>query len=288
MKATLYALGTIALWSTLASLSVSLAHVPPFLLTGLALLLGSVVSLPLMRFDWRQWRVPGSTLALGVYGLFGYHFCLFMALQTAPPVQANLVNYLWPLLLVVLAPVLLPGIRLRPLHLLAAVLGFGGAAVAIVGGSGAGTATWSWGYVPAFGAAIVWSSYSLLCKRVQSFPTAVIGLFALLSGLLALLCHALLEPAVVLSAADWGHIALMGLGPLGVAFFLWDKALKLGDARQIGVLSYLTPLCSTTLLLLYRGQALTWNVLLAAVLIISAALLGARAARQGVAVSVAP
>ena len=96
MHANLYALGAIALWATLASLGVSLRHVPPFLLTGLALVIGSVPAWPLMR----QWKVPGTTLALGIYGLFGFHFLLFIALRHAPPVEANLVNYLWPLLIV--------------------------------------------------------------------------------------------------------------------------------------------------------------------------------------------
>jgi drug/metabolite transporter (DMT)-like permease len=105
VSATLLALGAIALWATLASLGVALAHVPPFLLTGLALVIGSVPAWPLAR----QWRVPASTLALGVYGLFGFHFLLFIALRNAPPVEANLVNYLWPLLIVVLAPLFLPG-----------------------------------------------------------------------------------------------------------------------------------------------------------------------------------
>ena len=128
MTANLLALGAIALWSMLASLGVSLAHVPPFLLTGLALLVGSVVALPLSRFDFRQWRVPPTTLLLGVYGLFGYHFLLFMAFQHAPPVQANLVNYLWPLGIVLMAPLILPGVRLGPAHVLAALAGFAGAA----------------------------------------------------------------------------------------------------------------------------------------------------------------
>ena len=126
----LCALGAIALWATLASLGVALAHVPPFLLTGLALVVGSAPSWPLAR----QWRVPASTLLLGVSGLFGYHFLLFVALRTAPPLEANLVNYLWPLLIVVLAPRILRGIALRPVHVLAAVAGFAGAALAIVGG----------------------------------------------------------------------------------------------------------------------------------------------------------
>jgi drug/metabolite transporter (DMT)-like permease len=279
---TLLALATIALWSTLASLGVALGHVPPLLLTGLSLLIGSLIALPLSGFRLARWKVPLSTLALGVYGLFSYHFLLFMALQHAPAVQANLVNYLWPLMMVVLAPVILPGLNLRLLHILAAALGFAGAAVVILGGaagssgSGADTA-WAWGYLPALGAAFVWATYSLLIKRVAPFPTAAIGGFALASGLLALLCHTLMEPAVTLSPHDWLLILLIGLGPLGGAFFLWDKALKLGDARHIGILSYLTPLLSTTLLMTVTGKALSWPVVLAALMIVAAAWLGARA-----------
>ncbi|MFM8574926.1 MAG: DMT family transporter, partial [Limnohabitans sp.] len=130
----LLALGAILLWASLAMLGVRLAHLPPFWLTGVALLIGSAIALPLSRLDWTQWRVPLRTLALGVYGLFGFHFLLFIALRHAPPVQANLVNYLWPLGMVVLAPVLLPGTPLTLRQLLAALLGFAGAALAITGG----------------------------------------------------------------------------------------------------------------------------------------------------------
>ncbi len=281
MRANLYALGAIALWTTLAALGVSLRHVPPFLLTGIALLIGSIPSWPLFR----QWKVTPKVLALGVYGLFGYHFLLFIALRMAPPVEANLVNYLWPLFMVVLAPLFLPDVRLKAAHVAAGLLGFAGAALAILGsgstGGGAGGSGWSWGYLPALGAAFIWSSYSLLTKRTesrgQSFPTAAIGLFGLVSGVLSLLCHAALEPAVDLAARDWVLLAIMGLGPLGAAFFLWDKALKLGDPRQIGILSYITPLASTSLLLVVSGRDFTWSIALAAALIIGAAVLGTRA-----------
>ncbi|NML48662.1 DMT family transporter [Ramlibacter sp. G-1-2-2] len=271
MHPNLYALGAIALWASLATLGVSLRHVPPFLLTGLALVIGSVPAWPLVK----QWKVPPRTLALGIYGLFGYHFLLFIALRIAPPVEANLVNYLWPLFIVVLAPLFLPGLQLKPAHVLAALAGFAGAAVAILGGGGA-QGKWSWGYLPALGAAFMWASYSLGTRRVAAFPTAAIGLFGLVSGLLSLACHWWLEPAVELAPRDWLLVAVMGLGPLGAAFFLWDKALKGGDARQIGILSYITPLASTTLLVLATGRGFSASIVLAAALIIGAAVLGTR------------
>ena len=281
LSPTQLALAAIALWSSLAALGTLLAHVPPFLLTGLALLIGSIPAWPF----YRQWRVSSATLALGIYGLFGYHFLLFMALRYAPPVEANLVNYLWPLNIVLMAPVFLPGVKLTATHFVAAYAGFAGAAVAILGDSWmAGTLNdkgFAWGYLLAAVAAFVWSSYSLMGKRLtlagRGSPTAAIGLFGLVSGVLSLLCHALLEAPVALNPRDWLLLAAMGLGPLGAAFFLWDAALKSGDARRIGILSYITPLASTVLLLLVTGRPLSWGIGLATVLILGAAVLGSRA-----------
>ncbi len=278
MQATFLALAAIALWGSLAPLGVSLGHVPPFLLTGCGLLIGSLIGLVLSRGRVQQWKVPAPTLVLGVYGLFGFHFLLFIALRHAPPVQANLVNYLWPLGIVLMAPLFLPGMRLHGLHIAAAFLGFAGAALAIVGGRDL-QGGFAWGYLPALASAFIWASYSLLTRRVPAFPSAAIGLFGLVSGLLSLLCHALLETPVDLSAHDWALLAAMGLGPLGGAFYLWDAALKRGDARQIGVLSFLTPLLSTLALLWLRGEWPSASVALAAVMIVGAAVLGARAGK---------
>jgi len=284
MQSDLLALAAIALWSTLATLGVKLGHVPPFLLTGIALLTGSLISLPLARWKVAQWKVPLPTFCIGVAGLFGYHFLLFMALRSAPAVEANLVNYLWPLGIVVLGPVFFPGNRLRWHHILAALAGFTGAAIAIVGrgdtglawsGAGSGAGFHS-GYLLAAAGALVWSCYSLMTRRLPRFPTAAVGGFAAASGLLALLCHVLLEPAVTLSVRDSVLLAVLGLGPLGGAFYLWDAALKRGEPRRIGLLAFATPILSTVLLLLSTGQGLHWNVGLAALLVVGGALWGSR------------
>jgi drug/metabolite transporter (DMT)-like permease len=283
-RANLLALGAIGLWASLAALGVQLGHLPPLLLTGIGLLVGSVPS----WHRWREWRVAPGTLALGVYGLFCYHFLLFVALQHAPPVEANLVNYLWPLLIVVLAPGLLAGVVLRPVHVVAAVFGFAGAALAILGGREAGALDGSGpgaigGYLAAAGSAFIWATYSLATRRLsdrgQGFPTAAIGLFGLVSGLLSLLCHLLLEPRVALGARELALLAAMGLGPLGASFYLWDAALKRGDPRMIGVLSYLTPLGSTLCLVATTGRAFTLSLLAAALMITAAAAMAARAGR---------
>ncbi|MBP6717252.1 MAG: DMT family transporter [Rhodoferax sp.] len=290
MKASVYALCAIALWASLAALALSLRHVPAFFLTGVCLMMGSVLAWPAVLRRPSLWRMPLGTLVFGVLSLFGYHFLLFMGLRLAPAVEVNLINYLWPLFLVVLAPLYLPAMQLRPVHLIAAAMGFGGAIMAIWGartGSTpvANTASPVLGYLLALGAAWAWANYSLQTKRLtlqgRGFPTAAIGLFGLVSGGLSLLCHWALEPAVSLSLNDWGLLALLGLGPLGASFFLWDKALKLGDARHIGILSYITPLASTTLLLVASARPLTLSIAGAAALIMGAAVLGTRSRSSG-------
>jgi len=278
MKADLLALAAIALWASLAPLGVKLAHIPPFLLTGLGLLVGSVIALPLAQFRLARWKVPMPTLAVGIYGLFGFHFLIFMALRNAPAVEANLINYLWPLGMVVMAPLFLNGVSLHTCHVVAALVGFAGAAIAILGRGGAVAAGGGFqaGYVMALASAFVWASYSLLTRRLPAFPTAAVGGFAAASGLLSLLCHALLEPSIVLSSQDMLLIAVLGLGPLGGAFFLWDAALKTGDVRRIGLLAFATPILSTVLLLITTGQPLQWNVAIAATLVVGAAFWGSR------------
>ncbi len=272
-KAAWLALCAIALWATLAPVSVRLSHLPPFLSAGCALLIGSLVALPWSRFQWRLAIVPWRTLALGIYGLFGYHFLLFVAFRMAPAVEANLVNYLWPLLIVVLAPIFHKGTQLQWRQVVAAVAGFSGVALVMTNGQSI-TTQFNLGYLAALASAIIWATYSLMTQRVPTFHTAAIGSFGLVSGLLALACHFALEAPAAFTADDAALLLWMGLGPLGLAFYVWDAALKIGRAQQIGLLSFLTPLGSTVLLLIDRQQALTPTVALAGMLIVGGAWFG--------------
>jgi drug/metabolite transporter (DMT)-like permease len=277
MKADLFTLGAVILWASLASLATLLSNIPPFLLTGIGLIIGAAVSLPALRSGINPWKVPGRTLLIGVYGLFGYHFMLFLALQTAPAVEANLVNYLWPLLIVLLSPLFTKSLSLNLRYVLAAIAGFSGAVLAITSnGAGFGFASIEVGYFFALAAAVIWATYSLATTKVPRFPTPAIGLFALVSGVLALGAHFVFEPAASISATDWLLLLVLGVGPLGGAFYLWDAALKIGDPRRIGLLAFLTPLLSTVLLVVVSGNSMSWQLLLATGLIVGGALLGPR------------
>jgi drug/metabolite transporter (DMT)-like permease len=278
--ANLLALGAILLWGTLAWLGVRLAAMPPFLLVGVALTAAGVLALP----TWRAWRVRPVVLALGIYGLFGFHFFLFVALRLAPPLQANVVNYLWPLFIVLLAPLFLPGVVLTRLHVIGGLLGLSGALLAITNGRfSMGDAFLSmphagWGYAAALTSALIWASYSLMGRRLRmrgtTFPTAALGACCLASGLLALACHAAFEASYIFNGAEALPLIALAIGPMGGAFFLWDAALATGDARTIGTLAYLTPVLSTVLLGLSDPTRLGWPLAGALALVIAGAVIG--------------
>jgi len=171
MPSILLALAAIVVWSSLAFLNSRVNAIPPFLAVGVALCVGGLVG----AFRAKEWRVPWKTFAVGVGGIFGYHALLFFAFRFAPAVEVNLINYLWPLLIVLLSPVFLRGFRLGLRHIIGALLGFAGAFLVVSGGSLRVDAANLSGYLLAAAAALVWACYSLLTKRLPPFPTGAVG-----------------------------------------------------------------------------------------------------------------
>jgi drug/metabolite transporter (DMT)-like permease len=276
MGATLLALLAILVWSSLAFLSSRVNALPPFLSVGVALCVGGLAGL----IRAKEWRVPARTFAVGVVGIFGYHALLFAAFRIAPAVEANLINYLWPLLIVVLSPVFLRGYALAPRHVAGALLGLAGAFLVVSGGRLSLDVAYLPGYLLAAAAALIWASYSLMTKRLPPFPTGAVGGFCLASGALSLglyFLEARLTPGAAsprLEAVDWLCLVLLGLGPMGGAFYAWDASLKRGDPRVIGALSYLTPLLSTLNLVMLGGKRLTAASAAAMALIVAGAAVG--------------
>jgi len=276
MRATAIGFGAVLLWSTLALATVLTQPVPPFQLAALTFAIGGGLGLA-----WGAARgrlhvlrgVPLPALAFGTAGLFGYHALYFSALRLAPPAQAGLIAYLWPLLIVLLSG-LLPGERLTARHVAGAALAFAGAALIVAGrgGGGAGTAP-GLGYALAGICAFTWAIYSLGSRRLAAVPTEAVALCCLATAVLSALAHGLWETtAWPASGLGWAGIAILGLGPVGAAFMLWDIGVKGGDIQLLGTAAYAAPVLSTALLM-GTGQAAAHPVL-----ILSAALIAGGAA----------
>jgi drug/metabolite transporter (DMT)-like permease len=263
---------SIILWATLATLGQELAQVPPFLLVGLALGIGSIPSLK----DFRSWFQRLDVLALGTAGIFGYHFMLFLALRKAPALEANLLNYTWPILMIILSPVFLVNSSFRVRHIVGGIIAFAGAAVVICQRPVDFNQNAVFGYLLALGAALIWALYSIATKKMSNVPSSAVGGFCFFSSILALICHYFFEERTAIRPKDWLLIITIGLGPLGLAFYTWDAAIKGGDPKRIGALSYATPLLSTFLLAARSDQnSLTQANFLALILIVCGAALSA-------------
>jgi drug/metabolite transporter (DMT)-like permease len=278
--ATLIGLTAILMWSLLAALTVTTGKIPAFQLAAMTFAIGALVG-PL------TWTLrPGAIHALrqplvawivGVGGLFGYHALYFLALRSAPPAEAGLLNYLWPLLIVLFSS-LLPGERLAPHHIVGALLGLAGTVLLFAGSRGSGFAPGQIpGLIAAFVAAFVWAAYSVLSRRLKSVPTDAVAGFCLVTALLAALVHGMVEVTVwPETSAQWLAIAALGVGPVGAAFYAWDIGMKRGDIRVLGAASYATPLLSTAFLIMAGFAKASTGIAIAAVLIAGGGLIAAK------------
>jgi drug/metabolite transporter (DMT)-like permease len=274
VKSIIASLAAVFIWSSMTTLRIQVISIPSFLVLGVAFLISGSISLVYHK----AWHIPLMTLLIGSGGIFGYHFLYFMAFTLAPAMEVNMINYLWPVLIVALTPLVLSGYKLHLRHLLGVGLGLLGAALIVTGGSFHPQVSYYQGYLLALGAAFTWALYSLLTKRLPIFDSSSVSAFTLISGILSLMFFFISGGSFAqftqLTGREWLFVMLIGIGPLGGAFFLWDYALKHGDPRTIGSLAFLTPLLSTLILIFFGGKHLTIINVIALVLIVGGAVIG--------------
>ena len=272
----------VLMWGLLALFTTQTGAVPPLLLTALSF----GIATGLISVKWLVYRdnvishlrQPLSAWMVGVIGLFGYHFFYFMALRHAPPVEAGLIAYMWPLL-IVLFSAFLPGERLRWFHLAGAIAGLAGAAILITGRAGLPEFQTEFilGYVMAVCCALTWSIYSIVNRRFGSVPSDTVGGFCAATAILAALCHLGFETTVWPNGTlQWLAVLGLGLFPVGMAFFTWDYGTKHGDIKVLGAFAYAAPLISTALLILFGQGKATWTVGMGCLLIVGGAVLAAK------------
>jgi drug/metabolite transporter (DMT)-like permease len=277
--ATLVGFVAVLLWSLLAVLTAATGRVPPFQLAAMTFAIGGALGAATWLFRKgaaTALRQPAEVWALGVVGLFGYHALYFMALRIAPPAEAGLLNYFWPLL-IVLFSALLPDERLRTHHVLGAALGLVGTMVLFAGRGFAFAGDFLPGYAAAFVAAFVWATYSVLSRRFAAVPTDAVAGFCLATAMLAAIFHAVFETTLwPASASQWLAVLALGIGPVGAAFYAWDFGVKHGDIRVLGAASYAAPILSTAFLVLAGFAEASATLAVSALLIAGGGLLAAK------------
>jgi drug/metabolite transporter (DMT)-like permease len=277
-RATLIGFSAILMWSLLAVLTVASGSVPPFQLAALTFAMGGAIGAVYVwrAKAWRALRQPWRVWLVGVGGLFGYHALYFISLRFAPPAEAGLLNYLWPLLIVLFSG-LLPGERLHWYSVAGALMGLAGTVILFIGKGVAPALDHVAGYSAAFCAAFVWAGYSVLSRRLAGVPTAAVAGFCLATAALAALFHGVLETTVwPANPGEWLATLALGIGPVGIAFYTWDIGVKRGDIRLLGVASYAAPILSTSFLVLAGFAEARATLALSAVLIAGGGLLAAR------------
>lgn len=278
-RATLTGCVAILLWSSLATLTAASGAMPPFQLAAVTFLIGGLggVATTVMQGRARNLLQPAKAWAVGVGGLFGYHAVYFAALRLAPPAEASLIAYLWPLLIVLMSA-LLPGEKLGTRHVVGALLGFAGAGVLLAGRiEGAAFAGSPLGYALAFACAFIWSGYSILSRSLKEVPTDAVGGFCLATAALAFACHLAFETSVwPRDRGEWLAVIALGLGPVGLAFYVWDHGVKHGDIRFLGVASYSAPVLSTLILVAAGLASASWSLAIACLTIALGAFVASR------------
>ena len=280
-SATLVGFGAVILWAALALLTALSGDAPPFELAAMTFAIGGACGLAYAAARGRlaALRQPALIWSVGIGGLFGYHALYFAALRRAPPADASLIAYLWPLLIVLFSAAL-PGERLRVRHVVGALLGFAGAAMLFLSkGAGfvAADRQVALGYGLALCCAFVWSGYSVLSRRLKGAPTEAVAGFCLATAALAAICHLAFETTVVpAGATQWLAILGLGLGPVGLAFYIWDYGVKHGDIRMLGVAAYAAPVMSTLILVAAGVAPATPALALACALIVGGAVIASR------------
>jgi len=266
----------LVLWGLLALFTTATNGLPPFQLLALTFAVASVLSLVTIRIQGRAmtdtWRQPWQVWALGIGGLFGYHLFYFIALAKAPALNASMIAYLWPLL-IVLCSALLPGERVHWYHVCGGLMGLLGTFVLLGGDLRSFSGEYGVGYMAAVVCAFTWTTYSILNRYFKAVPTDIVAGYCLGTTVLAVLCHLFFETWVTPTLSQWAAVLALGAGPVGAAFFLWDHGVKHGNIQLLGTLSYGTPMLSALVLIATGQSEASSSVLFACVLIVAAATL---------------
>lgn len=261
----IYLFSTIFLWSSLAIFAEQINHLPSLLTLGVSFFLGTLLGVKSFNKDTSL-----KAIIITSVSYFFYHFFLYESFRYAPVLEANLIQYLWPSFIIILGPVLIKGEKYNNSFFVALVGSIVALSILGINAFDSLTSIHLRGYLYAFGAAVVWSIFSIISKGDSNFNQKSVSIGCMSTSLVSLLIYFTFQKEGKLDIQLYNIIFLViiGLGPFGLAFYLWDKSLKECSTKQIGVASLLTPVLSNLLLFIFGDQELKVHFIFAGIVII--------------------
>ena len=272
----LFAISAVLIWSTMAPLAKAvLTDVPNmealcisglFAFAFLLLLnLGKRKAAKIREYSFRQ---IGAMCALGFLGMFLYTALYYYGLSVLSSQEACILNYLWPVMLVVFSCILLKE-KLTAKKIIAIVCSFIGIIILSAENLSAGGSGRLPGMLSCILAAACYGLYSVLNKKAdmdQDLTMTVIWLVvAVCAGIFGLLTETWIMPR----GAQWLAIGWLGVMTDAVAYLLWALSLQgLDNVAPIANLAYLTPFLSLLLSALFLKEPVRPRAVIALLFIV--------------------
>ena len=216
----------------------------------------------------------GVMSGLGFIGMFVYSALYYYGLSQLTSQVACIVNYLWPMMLVVFSCIILKE-RMTAMKCVAMVCSFVGIIILSLGNGAAPTGNAALGIVSCMVAAACYGLFSVLNKKADFNQNISMMVIWLTVANCAALLGIVTENWVPITGVQWIGILWLGIMTDAVAYLLWALALKgTANTAKVANLAYLTPFLSLIVSAVFLKEQLELQALAALVFIVGGIMLG--------------
>ncbi|MBN9287977.1 MAG: hypothetical protein BGO43_00525 [Gammaproteobacteria bacterium 39-13] len=269
-RATYMGLGALIMW-TVEPLLISEVNGLPIFEVLTIIFFSSFLLTAFRLTKHRRWHTvlkqPAFIWIAGLMGICMSDFAYIYGAQYAPIAHVDLIDYLWPCLVVAFTS-LLPNERFTPQHIIGAILGLVGIFVLVrheVSLHGFNISHCI-GYILALFGAVLWGGYSAFSRYHQKVPTEMIGMYCGLGAVLCFFLHLKFETFVTPTWSQGSLAVLTGISGAGIAYQLWDYGVKLGDVYLLSSITYIARIAAMALLVMFGKEPLTVSLVVACAL----------------------
>jgi drug/metabolite transporter (DMT)-like permease len=210
--------------------------------------------------------------AMGFIGVFLYRFFLQAALVLMPAQEAFIVNYTWPIMVVIFAWIILKE-KMNLKKVIGLLLSFIGVVIVTTKGDFSALNFSVGGVFFALAGAVAYGFYSVLGKRQTYEKYTSTTFFYIFSFIFSAISLFLFSSIPSLSLEQLGGLLWLGIFPSGLAFVFWLIALKHGDTAKISNLIFMTPFLSLIYIYFLLGEKILLSSIIGLAVIVAGILM---------------